>query len=330
MKNFLMLLSIFFVFFGCEMNNKNNTKLSPSIKLKGNNWAEKLGYPEKSKVIILHADDIGMCSEANEAVIPYLLNNHIQSASVMVPCPWFNDIAAWYKRNPEQDIGLHLTLTSEWKQYRWGPVSNELINSNITDSEGYLWRRVEDVVSRVSVDDIEKEIRAQISRARELGIEPGHIDTHMGTLYSKVEYAELFFNIAMEYGIPANVIEFTPELVAIYKNQGYPITDRLVESASKYSLPKIDNMVPVPNGKSYNEKRENFYKLIRNLKPGITEIYFHPSIETYGLKKITNSWQQRVWEAKMFSDPDIIKFLKNEGILFTDWKEMMKRYKNRI
>ena len=78
MKNFLILLSIFFVFLGCEMNNKNNTKISPPIKLKGNNWAEKLGYPEKSKVIILHADDIGMCSEANEAVIPYLLNNHIQ------------------------------------------------------------------------------------------------------------------------------------------------------------------------------------------------------------------------------------------------------------
>ena len=330
MKNFLMLLSIFFVFFGCEMNNKNNTKLSPSIKLKGNNWAEKLGYPEKSKVIILHADDIGMCSEANEAVIPYLLNNHIQSASAMVPCPWFNDIAAWYKRNPEQDIGLHLTLTSEWKLYRWGPVSNELMNSNITDSEGYLWRKVEDVVSRVSVNDIEKEIRAQINRARELGIEPGHIDTHMGTLYSKVEYAELFFNIAMEYGIPANVIEFTPELVEIYRKQGYPITDRLIESASKYSLPKIDNMIPVPNAKTYDEKKENFYKLIKGLKPGITEIYFHPSVETNGLKKITNSWQQRVWEAKMFSDSDIIKFLKNEGILFTNWKEMMKRYKDKI
>ena len=98
----------------------------------------------------------------------------------MVPCPWFNDIADWYKKNPNQDIGLHLTLTSEWKQYRWGPVSNELINSNIIDSDGYLWRRVEDVVSRVSVNDIETEIRAQINRARQFGIEPGHIDTHMG------------------------------------------------------------------------------------------------------------------------------------------------------
>ena len=330
MRYFLTLLSLSFVFFSCEANKENNTELSHSIRLKGNNWAEKLGYPEKSKVIILHADDIGMCSEANEAAIPYLLNNQIQSASVMVPCPWFNDIADWYKKNPNQDIGLHLTLTSEWKQYRWGPVSNELINSNIIDPDGYLWRRVEDVVSRVSVNDIETEIRAQINRARQFGIEPGHIDTHMGTLYSKVEYAELFFNIAMEYGIPANVIEFTPELVDIYRKQGYPITDRLIESASKYSLPKIDNMVPVPDAKTYDEIKENFYKLIKGLKPGITEIYFHPSVESNGLKKITNSWQQRVWEAKMFSDSDVVNYLKNEGILFTNWKEMMKRYKDRI
>ena len=186
MKNFLILLTVSFVYLAFETNNNNHTKLSQPIKLKGNNWAEKLGYPEQSRVIILHADDIGMCSEANEAVIPYLLNNQIQSASAMVPCPWFNDIADWYKNNPDKDIGLHLTLTSEWKLYRWGPISNELMNSNLTDSEGYLWRRVEDVVSRVSVNDIEKEIIAQINRARQLGIEPGHIDTHMGTLYSKV------------------------------------------------------------------------------------------------------------------------------------------------
>ena len=97
-------------------------------------------------------------------------------------------------------------------------------------------------------------------------------------------------DIAMEYGIPANVIEFTPEKVETYRKQGYPITDRLIKSASKYTLPKIDNMVPVPNAKSYDEIKENFYKLIKSLEPGITEIYFHPSIETNGLKKITNSW----------------------------------------
>ena len=93
MKNILMILAISFAFFSCEANNNDNTKLLQPIKLKGNNWAEKLGYPKNSRVIMLHADDIGMCSEANEAVIQYLLNDQIQSASAMVPCPWFNHIA---------------------------------------------------------------------------------------------------------------------------------------------------------------------------------------------------------------------------------------------
>ena len=241
-----------------------------------------------------------------------------------------SDIADWYKKHPEMDIGLHLTLTSEWKNYRWGPVSNPSSVPELIDPEGYLWRGVIDVASRTPVATIEKEVRAQIERAYERGIKPSHIDTHMGTLYSKVEYTEAFFNIAMEYGIPANVIEFTPSRVQKFRKQGYPITARLIESGRKYTLPKLDDFSSVPDGKDYQNKKENFFDLIQNLEPGITEIIFHPSIYTEGLKKITNSWQQRVWEAKMFSDPEVIQFLKNEGIIFTNWKEMMVRFKERI
>ncbi|MFL3045148.1 MAG: polysaccharide deacetylase family protein [Candidatus Neomarinimicrobiota bacterium] len=320
-------LMIFSLFLLASCDNKNISVNVP--QLDGKNWAEKLGYPVDSKVVMLHADDIGMCSEANEAVIPYLLNDQIQSASAMVPCPWFNDIADWYKKHPEMDIGLHLTLTSEWKNYRWGPVSNPSSVPELIDPEGYLWRRVIDVASRTPVAIIEKEVRAQIERAYKRGIKPGHIDTHMGTLYSKVEYAEAFFNIAMEYGIPANVIEFTPDRVQKFRKQGYPITARLIESGRKYTLPKLDDFSSVPDGKTYQNKKENFFDLIQNMEPGITEIIFHPSINSEGLKKITNSWQQRVWESKMFSDPEVIQFLKNEGIIFTNWKEMMARFKQR-
>lgn len=321
-------LMIFSLFLLASCDNKSISVNVP--QLDGKNWAEKLGYPVDSKVVMLHADDIGMCSEANEAVIPYLLNDQIQSASAMVPCPWFNDIADWYKKHPEMDIGLHLTLTSEWKNYRWGPVSNPSSVPELIDPEGYLWRGVIDVASRTPVAIIEKEVRAQIERAYKRGIKPGHIDTHMGTLYSKVEYAEAFFNIAMEYGIPANVIEFTPDRVQKFRKQGYPITARLIESGRKYTLPKLDDFSSVPDGKTYQNKKENFFDLIQNMEPGITEIIFHPSINSEGLKKITNSWQQRVWESKMFSDPEVIQFLKNEGIIFTNWKEMMVRFKERI
>ena len=95
---------------------------------------------------------------------------------------------------------------------------------------------------------------------------------------------------------------------------------------NEYTLSKLDNFTSVPGGQTYEEKIENFKVLVRSLPPGLTEIIFHPSVETENLKTITNSWQQRVWEAEMFSDPDLIKFFEDEDIIFTNWKEIMKRF----
>ena len=319
MNNAKTIFIIYIIFYSCNIYAATNTN--------GNNWAEKLGYPKGSRVVILHADDIGMCYEANQAAKYYLENELIQSAAAMVPCPWFNEIAAWAVKNSDEDIGLHLTLTSEWKTYRWGGISDPHEISGLLDGDGYMWRDVRDVVVHASSEEVEKEIRAQIERSIQLGLRPGHIDSHMGTLYSRIDYAEVFFKLAMEYNIPANVIEFTPARVEKFRKQGYPITEKMIEYASKYTLPKLDDFFSVPNGKTYVEKKANFFKLIQNLEPGISEIIFHPSVETEGLKKITNSWQQRVWEAKMFSDPEVIQFLQAEGIIFTNWKEMMERHK---
>jgi hypothetical protein len=152
----------------------------------------------------------------------------------------------------------------------------------------------------------------------------------MGTLYGHPDYIKVFFKVAQEYGIPANVIDISDsEVLAGFRKQGYPITDEVVNLAASYSLPKLDYFTSVPNGATYEEKIENFKSLIQSLKPGLTEIIFHPSVPTENLKTITNSWQQRVWEAQMFSDPALIQFFKDEGIIFTNWKEIMKRFKKK-
>jgi len=314
------------VFFSCAKPGEIKNKMG----LVGQTWAEKLGYPKGSRVVILHADDIGMCYEANQAAELYLQNNQIQSAAAMVPCPWFDEFAKWSLQNPEADIGLHLTLTSEWQTYRWGPVSNVLDVPGLVDDDGYLWQEVRDVVIHASAEEVETEIRAQIDRAKNRGLKPGHIDTHMGTLYGNAEFAAAFFKVAMEYKIPANVIEFTPAKVEKFKKQGYPISNAMIEYANNYTLPKLDDFFSVPKGNTYEEKKANYFRLIQALEPGISEIIFHPSIETEGLKRITNSWQQRVWEAKMFSDPDVIQFMIDEDIVFTNWKKIMERFKENI
>lgn len=293
-------------------------------------WAEKLGFPKGKKVIMLHADDIGMCQEANKAAIDYLKTRKIQSAAIMMPCQYAPEMIEWAKKNPKEDIGLHLTLTSEWKTYRWGPVSLKETVPGLLDPDEKLWRDVPGVVTHASASEVEREIRAQIEKSIQMGYRPDHIDTHMGTLYAHADYIKAFFKVAEEYNIPANVIDVSdPEVLEGFRKMGYPITDEVVKLFESYRLPKLDFFSSAPNGSTYEEKVENFKKLIQSLKPGLTEIIFHPSVETENLKKITNSWQQRVWEAKMFSDPVLTDFFKAEDIVFTNWNDIMKRFRKR-
>ena len=322
-----ILIASFFIFFACGQRNESKENQGEEVKAEPANWAERLGYPAGKKVIMLHADDAGMCEEANIATKKYLLDGHIQSAVAMPPCEYFEDMIEWAKEHPDIDVGLHLTHTSEWKTYRWASVLPVDEVPSLIDAEGKLWHEVPDVLQHATVGDVAKEVRAQIDKSIELGYKPDHIDTHMGTLYGHPDYAIAFLKIAMEYGIPANVIDFKDSmLVTHYRELGYAITDEVIEFSNSYTLPKVDFITYVESAKTYEEKVELFKTRIRSLKPGITEIIFHPSVETENLKSITGSWQQRVWEAEMFADPDLIQFFDNEGIIFTNWKEIMKRF----
>ena len=292
-------------------------------------WAERLGYPAGKRVLILHADDIGMCYEANEAAKRYLPAGDIQSAALMVPCPWFNEIANWYKEHPEFDCGLHLAMNSEWKWYRWPSVAPASEVPHMLDDDGYLLDDTIQTALKAPASEIEKEIRAQLERALSRGIRPSHIDTHMGTLYARPDYTAAYCKVAEEYRIPAMVIEVTPKIEAKFRKRGIPGTEQLRKVIGGYKLPKLDDFDSIQEGDTYEAKLEKFYEQIRGLDPGITELIFHPSILTEGLRHITGTWQQRAWEAEMFSDPAVKEFLKREEIVFTNWKEMMARWEER-
>ena len=317
-----------FSLFACgqrESNGSSNDKDQTS-----ETWSEKLGYPKGKKVLLLHMDDIGMCPEANTAAEQYIENKQILSAAVMMPCPNAEAFIAWAKNHPEADIGLHLTLTSEWKTYRWPPLTEAAKVPGLIDPVGKLWHEVPDVVAHASAQEVEMEIRSQIEKCLALGHAPTHIDTHMGTLYGSPEYVEVFFKVAQEYNIPANAIDLSdPDVANKFKQQGYPINDAVIDILNAYRLPKLDNFTSVPTGKTYEEKRANFFALVKSLKPGLTEIIFHPSVQTDNLKSITGSWQQRAWEAELFADPIVHQFFEAEGIIHTNWTEIMKRFGER-
>jgi len=325
----LPILLASFLLIACSPQNQQTEKKETSTRaVAPQTWAEKLGFPSGKKVLILHADDIGMCPEANISAKRYLTQEDIQSAAVMMPCPNADEYIKWAIENPKQDVGLHLTLTSEWKTYRWGPVSDPAQVPGLIDPDGKLWHSVPQVVQHATAAEVETEIRAQIEKSIALGYRPDHIDTHMGTLYGSHEFTAAYLKVAEEYDIPAMVLDMNnSSVVEGFKKQGYPIGPEMISHVNNYKLPKLDFFSSAPNGSTYEEKCENFYALVRSMPVGLTEIIFHPSEPTENLKTITGSWQQRNWEAQMFSDPKVKAFLEEEGIIFTNWKEIMKRFK---
>ena len=153
-------------------------------------FAERLGWSERDVVIILHVDDVGMAHASNRGAIESMENGVASSFSLMMPCPWIPEMAHYLKDHPEADSGLHLTLTSEWKKYRWPPLSGAAQVPGLVDAEDCLWHTVAQVMQKASADEVEREIRAQIHRAERLGINITHLDSHMGTLFARPDYFE--------------------------------------------------------------------------------------------------------------------------------------------
>ena len=122
------------------------------------------------------------------------------------------------------------------------------------------------------------------------------------------------------------VVEQSPAVTEKFKKQGYLITEESIKVLAAYKLPKLDDFNSTTDGKTYEDKKEKFFTLVRSLSPGLNEIIFHPSVLSDTLKAITGTWQQRSWEAQMFADPEVHAFFEREGVLFTNWKEIMKRF----
>ena len=191
---------------------------------------EQLNYPSDAKLLIIHADDIGMSHYVNEATLDAMQKGSVSSAAIMVPCPWFLEIAEFARQYPEMDFGLHLTLTSEWKHYRWRPVADPSKVPGLIDEEGYFWKSVEDVVGHATMEEVELEIRAQIDRAIAFGINPTHIDSHMGTLFATSGFLRVYLKVALEYGIPPMMVDpADPEVKKLLEERNISYSESTIQ-----------------------------------------------------------------------------------------------------
>ncbi len=289
-------------------------------------WADKLGYPPGKRVVVLYASQLGLCYEANEAGKKLLGEGFVQSASVMPTCPWFEEFAGWCRQNPAMDVGIVLTMTSEFRQYRWQPVSSRADVPSLVDSQGYLANSVLQFSLNADSQHVQREIDAQIQKAKAAGLQPTHLAPHLGALLARPDLTELYLKTAMKHWIPAVMVELTPAHIARFQQRGLPIQDEMIELITQYPLPKVDDLQFVPVADSYEQKRDEFLRLLTQLKPGITQITAQPATESEALKRITDEWQQRVWDAQLLHDPDVRSALTGGDFVITSWREMMSRF----
>ncbi len=289
------------------------------------------------KYLIINADDFGMCRAANLATFDLLKCGGITSATVMVPCGWAPEACQFANNNPEFAIGVHLTLTSEWSKYRWSPVAASKTDS-LRDEDGYMHHESDQVENKVDIDEVEGEIRAQIERAKKLGLNPSHLDNHMGSLYGietgRFELLSLTFDIASEYNLPFRFpARYTPEQIAKF---GPKVDPKLLGMLfSKFSAYAAEKNVPIPdylithewNGpqkESYENFRDYMFEHVKTFPNGVTETFIHPSLESDELKGTSGSWLRRVWEHRLFADPATRQYIEGLGIKYINYRDLAK------
>jgi predicted glycoside hydrolase/deacetylase ChbG (UPF0249 family) len=294
-------------------------------------YAERLGYPKDARVVLIHCDDVGMFIDGDLGAIKAIEDGVVTSASTMMPCGWVTHWAEWLKKHPDFDNGLHLTLTSEWRYYRWGPVAGASRVPGLVDKDGYFWHEVPGVVAHASADEVEIEIRAQLAKARAMGLPVTHLDTHMGTVYATPEYFQAYCRVGMEEHIPVMIMggHMTALTAASKDDPTFPqraaLARQMAEKVWNAGLPVLDDLDEFTSIKDLDEKKKVVRERLHNQKPGVTMYITHCTIPSEDFSYVSYSGPNRHSDTLAMSDPDLKKFIEDEGIILTTWKELKAR-----
>ncbi len=271
--------------------------------------------------VIIHADDAGMSHSVNMATIQGMEQGIVSSASIMVPCPWFKEIAAYAKAHPERDFGIHLTLNCEWHDYRWGPVAPRESVPSLVDSEGYMWGGVGDIVRTAKASEVETELRAQIQRAIDFGVPVTHLDTHMGAVVSRPDLIEVYVRLGIEFNVPVFFMRNFDEAGTLPKDVRAR-AEGLVKLLDEHHLPVLDTMTQYYSGESYDAKKQMYLKAIEDTKPGVRYLIIHCGYNNEELQAITTSSLIRDNDRRVFTDPAVIDAVKKSGVEVVTWKQV--------
>jgi predicted glycoside hydrolase/deacetylase ChbG (UPF0249 family) len=283
---------------------------------------QKLGFSNNDKVVILHIDDMGFSHAANEAAFKCLNFGIASCGSVIVPAPWFLEVASIVRKNPKYDIGVHLTLTCEYDNYRWRALSSVDPSTGLLAEDRCLWKTSEEAISNISSEAAEVEMRTQIEYALQSGIDITHIDTHMGTVMDP-KFIQSYLTLSSEYNIPAFLPKISKEQLFLMGLGEYvDVYHDLLNSLGSSGFPLIDHMV-VETGGIYPNKSQYFLEQLENLNPGLTHLLFHPAKMSPELKSIapdSAEWRNQDYEA--FTDASFRDSIEKLDIAIIGYREI--------
>ena len=278
---------------------------------------ERLGYPPETKLLIIHSDDLAVAHSENQASFEAIENGSVSSASVMVPCPWLLEVAEYAKAHPDHDFGLHLTLTSEWKHYKWGPVSSRSDVASLVNEQGHLYPDCSFMAAVATTEDVDRELRAQIEQAIAVGLDPTHLDSHMGCLFfAKPGFFASYMKLGREYRVPTMVSSDFLRLLPEDARKHITTTDIVVDK------------IITANPENFKAGFPTYYtELLNSLTSGVTVLLIHTAYDDHEMQGITidhpdwgAAWRQQDFD---FFTSDACKqlLLKNEIRLIT-WREI--------
>lgn len=275
--------------------------------------AERLGYPADSKLLILHADDLGVAHSVDVASFDALDSKAVSSASIMMPTPWVTEVAAYARAHPDADLGLHLTITAEWKTYRWGSVESADKVPSLLGPDGTFPTDVPEVVAKASPAEVERELRAQVERALALGIRPTHLDSHMGTLFAKPELLSTLVKVAHDYHLPFLAV---PAMGGAQS----PFSDKDI---------LLDSVAIAGMTQARDQWKEFYLGAIKSLKPGLTEMIVHLGHDDAELQAVTvdhepygSAWRQRDYD--IVTSAAFKQALQDNLVILVRWKDIQK------
>ena len=313
------------------------TFFTPPPRLSGasapSDLAERLGFEPGSRVLLINADDYGMCRSANRGIEALLSSGGIGSATLMTPCGWAPGAAEFARTHPDVNVGVHLVFTSEWDRYRWGPVAASASVPSLVDAAGYFHPDIETFEQTADEQEVRAEIFAQIERAIALGVDPTHVDNHMGSLYGVGTGRALLdpvFDACESFDLPFRLprspyLYVSPDTAAETAALEAHLAP-LVAEADRRGIVILDHLWTLPfdlsPGESYETLFDDVSVLIDSLQPGVTELYFHPFEETDELHEISPGCEKRGWELQLLQDPAFAALLTAADIKTVTWREL--------